>query len=158
MLEQTRSQEELMPKKKYIVDLTKDERRELLDLTKKGKVSARKLNRAHILLQAADGATDRAIAHALHVGTATVERIRRRFVEGNLERALNEDPRPGHEPKLDANQEAWLIATACSAPPAGRQAWSMQLLADEMIRLGQVDTISDETIRRALKKTRSNRG
>jgi len=147
-----------MPKKKYIVDLTEDERRELLDLTKKGKVSARRLNRAHILLQAADGATDHAIAHALHVGTATVERIRRRFVEGNLERALNEDPRPGREPKLDANQEAWLIATACSAPPAGRQAWSMQLLADEMIRLGQVDTISDETIRRALKKTRSSRG
>ena len=142
-----------MPKKKYIVDLTEAERQQLLDLTKKGKVSARKLNRAHILLQAADGATDLAIANALHVGTATVERMRRRFVVGNLERALNEDPRPGRKPKLDAQQEAWLIATACSAPPAGRQGWTMQLLADDLVRLGQIDTISDETVRRTLKKT-----
>jgi len=92
----------------------------LLHLVKKGKLSARKLNRAHILLQAADGATDDAIATALHVGRATVERIRRRFVEGNLEGALNEKQRPGARRKLDGKQEAFLIATACSTPPKGR--------------------------------------
>ena len=86
-----------MPKL-YIVNLTDDERQQLLDLVKKGRASARQLNRAHILLQAHDGATDAAIAAALHVGRATVERIRKRFVEGNLERALNEDHRAGPAP------------------------------------------------------------
>jgi len=147
-----------MPKKKYLVDLTSDERQQLLDLTRKGTVSARKLKRAHILLQAADGALDATIATALHTGQATVGRIRKRFVEGGLEHALNEDPRPGRQPKLGSEQEAWLIATACSAPPTGRQAWSMQLLADELVRLGQVDRLSDETVRRTLKKTRSGPG
>ena len=147
-----------MPSKKYVVDLTDAERAQLLDLVKKGKISARKLNRAHILLQAGDGTTDETIAAALHIGRATVERIRRRFVEGNLEHALNEDPRPGGQRKLDDKQEAFLIATACSAPPRGRERWTMQLLANEMVRLKQVESLSDETVRRTLKKTRSNRG
>lgn len=147
-----------MPKKRYIVNPSEDEHRELLDLVKKGKTSARKLNRAHILLHAREGATDDAIAAALHVGRATVQRTRKRFVEGNLERALHEDPRPGREPKLNDKQEAFLIATACSTPPEGRNSWTMQLLADEMVRLGQVESISDETVRRDLKKTHSNRG
>ena len=147
-----------MPSKKYVVDLTDAERAQLLDLVKKGKISARKLNRAHILLQAGDGTTDETIAAALHIGRATVERIRRRFVEGNLEHALNEDPRPGGQRKLDDKQEAFLIATACSAPPSGRERWTMQLLANEMVRLKQVESLSDETVRRTLKKTRSNRG
>jgi transposase len=143
-----------MPKKLYIVDLTEDERQQLLALIRKGRVSARKLNRAHILLQADDGATDKTIAAALHVAYTTVGRIRKRFVEGNLERALNEDPRPGKVPILDDKQEAFLIALACSAPPEGRKHWTMQLLANQLIRLGRVDTISDETVRRTLKKTR----
>jgi len=147
-----------MPKKIYIVDLTEDERGELLDLIKKGKPSARKVARSHILLQADEGATDKVIAVSLHVGRATVERTRKRFVEGNLERALNEDPRPGRMPKLNDKQEAFLIATACSTPPEGRKEWTMQLLADAMVRLKQVDTLSDETVRRALKKTGSSRG
>ena len=147
-----------MPSKKYVVDLTDAERAQLLDLVKKGKISARKLNRAHILLQEGDGTTDETIAAALHIGRATVERIRRRFVEGNLEHALNEDPRPGGQRKLDDKQEAFLIATACSAPPSGRERWTMQLLANEMVRLKQVESLSDETVRRTLKKTRSNRG
>lgn len=147
-----------MPKKLYIVNLTDDEREQLLELVKKGRASARKLNRAHILLQAHDGATDDTIAAALHVGRATVERIRKRFVEGNLERALNEDHRAGPMPKLDAKQEAWLIATACSAPPDGQKRWTMQLLADQMVQLQQVESISDETVRRTLKKTNSSRG
>ena len=147
-----------MANKLYIVNLTDDERRQLLDLVKKGLASARKLNRAHILLQAHDGATDKAIAASLHIGRATVERIRKRFVEGNLERALNEDPRAGRAPMLDDKQEAWLIATACSTPPEGQKRWTMQLLADQMVRIKQVESISDETVRRTLKETRSSHG
>jgi transposase len=147
-----------MPSKLYIVNLTDDERQQLLDLVKKGRASARKLSRAHILLQAHDGATDPAIAASLHVGRATVERIRKRFVEGNLDRALNEDQRAGRAPMLDDKQEAWLIATACSRPPEGQKRWTMQLLADQMVRLKQVESISDETVRRTLKKTRSSPG
>jgi len=147
-----------MPQKLYVVDLDDDERAQLLELVKKGKISARKLNRAHILLRADEGATDAEIATSLHVGRATVERIRKRFVEGNLARALNEDPRPGGKRALDDKQEAFLIAIACSTPPAGRKRWTMQLLADEMVRLQQVDSISDETVRRALKKTSSSLG
>jgi transposase len=142
----------------YIVDLTEDERSELHDLIKQGKPSARKVARAHILLLADEGATDKAIAAALHVGKATVERTRKRFIEGNLPRALNEDPRPGAKRKLDDKQEAFLIATACSTPPAGRPKWTAQLLADRMVELQQVDTLSDETVRRTLKKTNSSRG
>jgi len=147
-----------MPKKRYLVDLDEDEQKELLDLVKKGKTSARKLNRAHILLQAQEGATDDVIAAALHVGRTTVEHTRKRFVEGNLERALSEDPRPGRERKLNDKQEAFLIATACSAAPEGRKGWTMQLLADELVRLRKVESISDETVRRTLKKRGSNPG
>lgn len=145
-------------RKIYVVDLTEDERSELRELIKKGKPSARKVARAHILLLADEGATDKEIATSLHVGDATVERTRKRFVEGNLVRALNEDPRPGRQPKLDDKQEAFLIATACSTPPAGRSKWTTQLLADRMVELKQVDAISDETVRRTLKKTNSSRG
>jgi len=147
-----------MSKKIYIVNLTEEERQQLLALTSKGTVSARKLKRAHILLQAHEGATDLAIAKSLHAGEATVKRIRQRFVEGNLERALNEDSRPGAKRKLDDKQAAFLIATACSAPPAGRKRWTMQLLAAEMLRLQQVESLSDETVRRTLKKTNSSPG
>ncbi len=138
--------------------MTEDERSALHDLIKKGKPSARKVARAHILLLADEGATDKAIAAALHVGQATVARIRQRFVEGNLARALNEDPRPGRRPKLNDQQEAFLIATACSIPPAGRPKWTAQLLADRMVELQHVDPLSDETVRRTLKKTNSSRG
>ena len=138
--------------KKYSVTLTEAERSELREFIKKGTRSARKLQRSHILLQADEGATDEAIAASLHVGRATVERIRKRFVEGSLARALNEDPRPGHGHKLDEKATAVLVATACSAPPDGRARWTMQLLADRLVTLGQVDAISDETVRLRLKK------
>ena len=146
-----------MPKK-YIVTLTAGERSQLLDLIKKGTLAARKLNRAHILLRADEGATDEAIAAALHIHRTTVERTRQRFVEANLEGALSERPRPGGKRKLDAKQEARLIATACSAPPEGQKRWTLQLLADELVALEVVDTISDETVRRTLKKTFSSPG
>jgi transposase len=144
--------------KKYIVNLAGDERAQLLALTKRGKVSARRLSRAHILLQADTGLSDDAIAQALHLGTATVGRIRKRFVEDGLEAALSERPRPGGQRKLDGKQEAFLIALACSTPPEGRACWTMQLLADRLVALRVVEAISDETVRRTLKKTRSSRG
>jgi transposase len=139
-------------RKIYVVNLTDDERATLLDLTKKGTASARKIARAHILLQAADGVSDQTIADALHVGRATVERVRKRFVEGNLERALSDLPRPGAKRKLDGKQEALLIATACSTPPEPRVRWTMQLLAGKLVELKVVETISDETVRRTLKR------
>jgi len=139
--------------KKYLVTLTEAAREALLALTKKGSLAARKLNRAHILLQANAGATDDAIAAALHVGTATVERTRKRFVEGGVEAALTERPRPGGKAKLDGKAEATLVAWTCSAPPDDRAHWTMQLLADKLVELKVVATISDETVRRTLKKT-----
>jgi transposase len=144
--------------KKYSVTLTDDEREQLLAMTKRGKVAARQLSRAHILLHANAGANDDAIAHALHIGTATVERTRKRFVEEGLEAALAERPRPGGRRKLEGKQEAFLIALACSAPPDERPRWTMQLLADKLVELRVVESISDETIRRTLKKTCSSRG
>jgi transposase len=144
--------------KRYIVTLTEAEQAHLLALTKKGKTSARKLIRAHVLLQADAGVRDEAIAAAFHIGIATVERIRRRFVEEGLEAALTERPRPGGQRKLDGKQAAFLIALACSTPPEGRKCWTMQVLADQLVALGVVEAISDETVRRTLKKTRSNRG
>jgi transposase len=144
--------------KKYIVTLTEDERAQLLTLTKRGKVSARRLTRAHLLLQADAGLSDEAVAQALHIGTATVERIRKRFVEEGLEAALAERPRPGGQRKLDSKQEAFLIALACSTPPEGRTCWTMQLLAEKLVELQVIGAISDETVRRTLKKTPSSRG
>jgi transposase len=144
--------------KRYLVTLSEDERAHLRALTKKGTLAARKLTRAHILLQADAGIMDAAIAAALHVGIATVERIRKRFVEEGLEAALQERPRPGGQRKLDGKQEAFLIALACSTPPEGRTCWTMQLLAGKLVELRVVDAVSDETVRRMLKKTSSSRG
>jgi transposase len=144
--------------KKYIVTLTDEERAQLHAMTRRGTVSARRLTRAHLLLQADAGLSDGAIAQALHIGTATVERVRKRFVEDGLEAALGERPRPGGQRKLDGRQEAFLIALACSTPPEGRQCWTMQLLADKLVELRVIEAISDETVRRALKKMPSSRG
>lgn len=145
-------------RKLYVVNLTEQEHTTLRELVRKGKASARKVTRAHILLQANDGRSDQAIADSLHVGRATVERVRKRFVEGNLERALSDAPRPGKKRKLDGRQEALLIATACSTPPDGRARWTMQLLADKLVTLTDLESISDETVRRTLKKTNSSPG
>lgn len=144
--------------KKYVVDLTNDERQHLLTLLKKGKVAARKVRRAQTLLHADEGASDTAIAAALHVGVATVERIRKRFVEEGLVAALSEHRRPGGQAKLSGKNEAFLIALACSAPPDGRKRWTMQLLADRVVEVGLVEAISEDTVRRTLKKTPLNLG
>ena len=153
------------PRKKYTVTLTAEERRQLSDLIAAGTAAARKLAHTRILLKAdaaGGGAawTDERIAEAVEVGRATVERVRQRFVEQGLEAALVRKPqdRPSRERKLDGRAEARLIALACSAPPGGRAEWTMQLLADRLVELEVVDTVSDETVRRALKKTRSSPG
>ena len=138
--------------KRYIVDLTANERAGLLALLNKGAAPARKLTRARLLLLADEGGTDRVIAAALHVHPATVERTRRRCVEGGPEAALTDQPRPGGRPKLGGKQAAHLVALACSAPPAGRARWTMRLLADRLVELELVDAIGDETVRRTLKK------
>jgi transposase len=124
----------------------------LLDLIQTGEHSARKLNRARVLLLADEGRTDREIAEALHTGTATVQRTRQRFVEGNLDGALNERPRPGAQKKLNEKGEAVLETLAHSKPPAGRKRWTLQLLADRLVELQVVDRISQETVRQEVKK------
>ena len=140
-------------RKRYVVNLSDDERTMLRDLLRKGTVAARKLTRAHILLHADENGSDQDIADALHIGRATVERVRKRFVEGGLQAALTERARPGGKRKLDGKAEATLVAWACSTPPDDRKQWSMQLLADKLVELKLVETISDETVRRTLKKT-----
>jgi transposase len=118
----------------------------------------RKTNRARILLLADEGRTDEEVAEALLTSVSTLERTRKHFVEGGLERALNESPRPGGKRKLRGKQEAYLVALACSDPPEGKKHWSMQLLADRLVEVGVVEEISDETIRRTLKKGTLSRG
>jgi len=147
-----------MANKIYVVDLTEEEHAFLLDFINQGTQSARKLKRAHILLLADEGKTDREIAEALHTSTSTVQRTRRRFVEGGLDRVLNEDPRPGARKKLDAKGEEVLEMLARSEPPEGRKRWTLQLLADRLVELKVVDSISYETVRHELKKSDPSRG
>ena len=135
---------------RYIVELDEDERNQLLELTNKGKVGVRRMKRAQILLMSDKGATDESISTALGVGTSTVYRTKRRFVEEGLEKALSELPRPGGEKKLTGKEEAVLVAIACSDPPPGRCRWTLELLADKLVRLTDVESLSRETVRRRL--------
>ena len=144
--------------KKYIVKLTDDERADLVRLTRKGSSSARKLKRVMILLAADEGARDEDIAARVRVTGNTVASIRQRFVEEGLAAAINERPRPGKALMLSGRQEAYLIALTGSTPPAGRAQWTMQLLADELMGRQIVESISDETVRRTLKRGMSNPG
>ena len=147
-----------MPKKIYIVDLTAAERQELLDMLHHGRHSARKLNRVRILLQADEGRSDREIATALHIGLATVQRTRQRFVEGNLPGALNERSRPGGPKKLDEKGVVVLETLAHSQPPAGHKRWTLALLSARLVTLQIVESISYETVRQELKKNVSDWG
>src|SRR5438105_9905438 len=135
---------------RYRVTLRADERSQLAALIQGGKVAVRRIKRAQILLAADAGTTDEAIATTVSVGTSTVYRTKRRFVEEGLEPALSQEPRPGAERKLSTTQEAMLVATACTNAPVGRARWTLSLLADEMVRLTPHESISSETIRRRL--------
>ena len=146
--------------KKYLVTLTDEERHSLQKLIRSGKNSTRKITRARILLKADQDAggsawTDQQICLALDVGVATVERVRKRFVEDGLDAALNrrKNQNPRIRRKLDGHQEAQLVTLACSHPPTGRDRWSLRLLADKLVELEVVDSISYQTVRRVLKKT-----
>ena len=153
-----------MPKKIYVVTLTAAERSSLQALIAKGKVAAQKRLHAQILLKAdaspeGDGWKDQRIVEAFDVGRCTVERVRQRFVEQGLEAALIRKPQQNRiARKIDGKAEAHLIAAACGKPPEGRKRWTLQLLADRLIQLEMVDTVSPETVRRTLKKTKSSRG
>jgi transposase len=135
---------------RYRVELSQTERTELAALLSGGKHAVRKLKRAQILLAADAGAGDEEIARSVGVGGSTVYRTKRRFVLGNLAAALSEEPRPGASRKLSGKEEALLIATACSSPPAGRARWTLELLAGELVRLTEHGSLSRETVRRRL--------
>jgi hypothetical protein len=152
-----------MPEK-YVVQLSQEEREQLVILLKTGKCAAKKRLHAGVLLKADEGEhgpswPDESIAEALEIHSNTVKSVRKRLVEEGLESALNRKPqvRPSHFPKLDGEKEAKLIALACSAPPEGRVRWTLRLLADKLVEMEVVDTISYETVRGTLKKTNSSR-
>ena len=143
---------------KYTFELTDQERASLLELLHKGKAAARKRLHAQILLLAQDQPDqprrpNQEIAQVLHVGLATVVRVRQRFVQEGMQAAL--DPRRQKRwktPKLDGAGEAELVRLACSQPPEGRQRWTLELLAGQLVQLKIVDSICDETVRRVMKK------
>jgi transposase len=157
--------QEVAAMKKYRVTLTTDERDQLTALLAAGKASATNQAHARILLKADESEggpawADARIAEAVEVSVATAERVRERFVERGLAAALVRQPqvRPSRRATIDGAAEARLIALACSKPPQGRAAWTMQLLADRLVELQVVAAVSDETVRKALKKTSSSRG
>jgi len=149
-------------RQKYVVHLSLAERERLQDLIAAGTAPARKLTHARILLKSDQGPegpswVDVRVADAVEVSQPTVARVRRQYVEEGLETALNRRaPNRVYQRKLDGGQEAQLIALACSTPPDGYAQWSLRLLADRMVELEIVDTISYQTVRRTLKKTNSN--
>ena len=151
--------------KKYIVTLTNDERRELIVLTSKGKHRSQKILNALILLACDEGefqkkrSTNKQIAKVLHISMKKIDRVKKRFVEDGLDITLN--GRKGsrvYKKKADGDFEAHLVALSCSEPPEGFSRWSLRLLADKVVELDYIDNISHETIRRVLKKTKSNLG
>lgn len=144
--------------KKYRVRLSAEQRQHLLGLTRCGQTTAQQVRRAQTLLLADSGLSDRTIGELVHVHPRTIERTRQRAVEEGVASALVDRPRPGAAPLLDADGELALTVLACSTPPDGRERWTLQLLADAMVELEVVPAISDETVRRTLKKTTSSRG
>jgi len=150
-------------RKFFVVRLTEAERTHLREVSTTGRVATSAVLHARILLKAdqsedGPGWIDARICEALDVSRATVERVRERYVLGGLEDAVTRRRRPPGPRKLDGAAEAHLIATACSTPPAGHTRWTLRLLASRLVELEQVDTISHETVRRILKKTRSSPG
>ena len=144
------NEEEARMNVRYRVELSQTERAELAALLSGGKHAARKLKRAQILLAADAGASDDEIARSVGAGGSTVYRTKQRFVLGNLEAALREQPRPGAGRKLSGKQQALLVATACSSPPEGRARWTLELLAGAMVKLTEHQGLSRETVRRRL--------
>jgi transposase len=149
---------------KHVVRLDREERAELEQILATPRAAAERVLRARVLLKADEGAegpawSDAAIADAFEISVSKIQRLRQRLVDEGLAATLVRHPSPQARPrKLDGAQEARLVTLACSAPPAGQGRWTLQLLADQLVVLQVVDAISDETVRRTLKKTRSSRG
>lgn len=145
---------------RYIVNLSKEERLGLEDLLARKRLSKLKVQRIQILLRADEGLTDEEVADEVGVGTATVERIRKRAVLEGIAAALDRRPQNGisRPPKLDGRAEAHLVTLACSDPPEGFSRWTLALLADKLVELRVVDAVSRTTVHRRLKKTTSSRG
>lgn len=148
-----------MPAKRYKITLTQEERTYLLNLISKGKTAAQKLTKAHILLNAdcnekQSAHSDQEISDTLNISGATIERVRKTFVEAGLDASLNRKKREqsGYQ-KFDGEKEAHLMALACSEPPSGELRWTAKLLADKLVELNHFENISDETVRLVLKKT-----
>lgn len=145
---------------KYIVELTNEERKELSKLVSKGKAAVRRITHARVLLQANESKggpawTDKQISEAFGIHTNTIHSIRRRFVEQGLKAALErkKQDRPSRKRIVDGKVEAHLIALRCGQPPEGTKQWNLRLLADKLVELEIVESISHETVRQALKKT-----
>ena len=137
---------------KHVVELTDAEREELQEFVSSGSKLARKVKRAQILLAADSGYSDKEIAELIGVGTSTVYRVKKRFVERPFEVVLDDEPRPGGSRKLTGKEEALLVAMACSEPPPGRTRWTVQLLADAFASMTEHTSLSDETVRRRLRE------
>jgi transposase len=146
--------------KRYVVNLTEDERASLEELTRRARVSGLKRQRALILLKADDGLTDREIADELEVGLVTVERVRKRCIERGIAATLDRKPQetPSRPRKFDGASEAKLTQIACSEPPAGQARWTIGLLADKLIELKVFESVSKSSVQRILKKANSSLG
>ena len=152
--------------RRYVVTLERQEREELEAITRKGSHQSQKVINALILLNCDEGEHNgsrtrgEAIAEVLRISARKVDRVKRRFVEEGLEAALGgrQGRRPSYQRKADGEFEAHLVALSCSEPPEGHSQWSLRLLADRIVELGHIDSVSHETVRRVLKKTPSSRG
>ena len=147
-----------MPNQKHEVHLSPQERKKLLAVVSTGRNKAAVIRRAHIMLKTDEGKTDAEIRQALYISEQTVRRTRIRYCEEGLQSALEDKPHPQPELKLDEEKEAYLIALACSKPPAGRKRWTLELLAKQLVTDGIVAHIVPETVRLRLKKTVSSPG
>jgi transposase len=145
-------------KRLYSVSLKEEDRKELSQNLRRGKASARSLTRARILLLADEGIEDKEIAETLRVSKSTANRIRKRYCEGGLDFASHEKARSGAPPKIDGKIEAQLTLLACSEPPDGRSKWTLRLLADKLVEMEVVDSISHMSVQRLLKKMKLSLG
>ena len=152
--------------KRYVVALEKEERDELAGITRKGSHQSQKVINALILLNCDEGefnehrARGEAVAEILRISARKVDRVKKRFVEEGMGAALGgrQGRRPSYVRKADGEFEARLVALSCAEPPEGHSQWSLRLLADRVVELGHIDSVSHETVRRVLKKTQSSRG
>ena len=139
--------------KEYVVRLTPKERQRLLAVVNKGQNKAAVIRRAHILLKSDEGKSDRQISELLYIHEDSVRNTRKRFAEDDLQAALEDKAKPKREPKLNEQQQAHLVAVACSQPPEGQARWTLELLVAQLVKDGIVEGISPEAVRLALKKT-----